>query len=138
MPPTPPIPVDQETQALHHQIDKLEESIEQRRLSTRESLLMFGLQEDVEVVSRRIIEELEALDRVAAAAGEPTIDADFVALVMAMDLEQIEEDPRHGGDSRQARREAELQLDEIKKHLACRENEFLQERTFLMKQRDTM
>ena len=135
-PPEPPAPLDQATKSLHGKIDELEESIEQRRLATRESLLMFGPQENVKDVTRRIIEELKALDNVAAAAGEPTIDADFVALVMAMDLEQIEEDPRHGGDSRQARREAEQQLDFIKQHLAEREKVFLAERTFLIEQRN--
>ena len=97
---------------------------------------MFGPQENVDEVSRRITEELKALDNVAAAAGEPTIDADFVALVMAMDLEQIEEDPRHGGNTRKARREAEQQLEGIKKHLAEREKAFLEERTFLLEQRN--
>lgn len=134
-PPEPPIPVDTDTKKLHNKIDELEESIEQRRIATRESLLMFGPQEDVKEVTRRIIEELKALDNVAAAAGEPIIDADFVALVMAMDLEQIEEDPRHGGDSRRARREAEEQLEGIKRHLAERENAFVAERTFLLEQR---
>ncbi len=138
VPPVPPVPLDPNTVGLHGRIDALEESIEQRRNATRESLIMFGPHEDVEEVTRRIREELEALDKVAAAAGEPIIDADFVALVMAMDLEQIEEDPRHGGDSRKARREAEKQLDAIKQHLADREKEFLEERTLLMKQRDTM
>ena len=137
-PPEPPAPFDTETETLHTRIDELEESIEQRRAVTRESLLMFGPQEDVPEVSRRIVEELKALDDVAAAAGEPIIDADFVALVMAMDLEQIEEDPRHGGDSRQARREAEQQLDGIKQHLAEREEAFLAERTYLLSQMDTM
>jgi len=135
-PPIPPLPIDQATQFLHGKIDALEESIEERRVATRESLLMFGPQEDVPEVTRRIIEELKALDNVAAAAGEPTIDADFVALVMAMDLEQIEEDPRHGGDSRQAKREAEQQLEDIKKHLAEREETFLAERTLLLEQRN--
>ena len=135
-PPEPPTPVDTDTKTLHNKIDELEESIEQRRIATRESLLMFGPQEDVKEVTRRIIEELKALDNVAAAAGEPIIDADFVALVMAMDLEQIEEDPRHGGDSRRARREAEEQLEGIKKHLAERENAFIAERTFLLEQRN--
>jgi type I restriction enzyme R subunit len=135
-PPDPPNPIDSETKKLHGKIDALEESIEHRRLATRESLLMFGPQEDVKEVTRRIIEELRALDNVAAAAGEPTIDADFVALVMAMDLEQIEEDPRHGGDSRQAKREAEEQLKNIKKHLAEREMTFLAERTILLEQRN--
>ena len=135
-PPEPPIPNDTATETLHIRIDELEESIDRRRNETRESLLMFGPQEDVAEVTRRIIEELKALDDVAAAAGEPTIDADFVALVMAMDLEQIEEDPRHGGNSRQARREAEHQLDNIKLHLAEREKAFLAERTFLLEQRD--
>ena len=134
IPPDPPVPLDEETKQLHNKIDTLEESIENRRSSTRESLLMFGPQEDIKQVSRRIIEELEALDKVAAAAGEPMIDADFVALVMAMDLEQIEEDPRHGGDSRNAKREAERQLETIKQHLAKREQEFLVERAQLMKQ----
>lgn len=134
-PPDPPLPIDQATETLHGKIDVLEESIEKRRVATRESLLMFGPQEDVQEVTRRIVEELKALDNVAAAAGEPTIDADFVALVMAMDLEQIEEDPRHGGNSRQARREAEQQLEGIKKHLAEREEAFLAERTFLLEQR---
>ncbi|MBC8522835.1 DUF4145 domain-containing protein [PVC group bacterium] len=133
--PDPPEPVDKDTEKLHSKIDQLEESIEDRRLATRESLLMFGPQEDVEKVTRRIMEELEALDKVAAAAGEPTIDADFVALVMAMDLETIEEDPERGGDTRAARREAEKQLGDIKNHLANREEEFLAERTFLMEQR---
>ena len=77
-PPEPPTPVDNQTKSLHGKIDKLEESIEQRRIATRESLLMFGPQENVKEVTRRIIEELKALDNVAAAAGEPTIDADFV------------------------------------------------------------
>jgi len=135
-PPLPPAPLDITTETLHLRIDELEESIEQRRSATRESLLMFGPQEDVEAVSRRIVEELKALDDVAAAAGEPMIDADFVALVMAMDLEQIEEDPRHGGDSRHARREAEQQLENIKNHLAEREKAFLSERTFLLEQRN--
>jgi len=135
-PPNAPIPISSATEALHGKIDELEESIEGRRLATRESLLMFGPQENIKEVTRRIIEELKALDDVAAAAGEPMIDADFVALVMAMDLEQIEEDPRHGGDSRQARREAEQQLDSIKNHLAEREKAFLAERTFLLEQRD--
>jgi hypothetical protein len=136
IPPEPPVPIDQDTHELHTKIDKLEESIEQRRAATRESLLMFGPQENVEEVTRRIIEELKALDDVAAAAGEPIIDADFVALVMAMDLEQIEEDPRHGGNSRQARRQAEQQLDNIKKHLAERETAFMSERRFLLEQRN--
>jgi type I restriction enzyme R subunit len=136
-PPEPPDPIDKDTETLHTRIDELEESIEQRRIATRESLLMFGPQEDVSEVSRRIVEELKALDDVAAAAGEPVIDADFVALVMAMDLEQIEEDPRHGGDSRQARREAEQQLEGIKQHLAEREKVFLVERTHLLAQRNT-
>ena len=135
-PPEPPAPLDRTTKSLHIRIDELEESIEQRRFATRESLLMFGPQEDVKEVTRRITEELRALDNVAAAAGEPTIDADFVALVMAMDLEQIEEDPRHGGDTRKARREAEQQLDGIKLHLAEREKAFLAERTFLLEQRN--
>jgi type I restriction enzyme, R subunit len=135
-PPEPPVPLDTVTKHIHGKIDKLEESIDQRRMETRESLLMFGPQENVVEVTRRIIEELKALDNVAAAAGEPTIDADFVALVMAMDLEQIEEDPRHGGDSRQAKREAEQQLEDIKKHLAEREEAFLEERTFLLEQRN--
>ena len=135
-PPEPPMPVDTDTKTLHNKIDELEESIEQRRIATRESLLMFGPQEDVKEVTRRIIEELKALDNVAAAAGEPIIDADFVALVMAMDLEQIEEDPRHGGDSRRARRVAEEQLEGIKRHLAERENAFVAERTFLLEQRN--
>ena len=138
VPPDPPIQLDDATVGLHGRIDELEESIEQRRNATRESLVMFGPHEDVEEVTRRIREELEALDKVAAAAGEPVIDADFVALVMAMDLEQIEEDPRHGGDSRKARRDAEKQLEVIKQHLADREMEFLNERTLMMKQRDTM
>jgi len=135
-PPEPSTPIDMQTKQLHGKIDALEESIEQRRIATRESLLMFGPQEDVKEVTRRIVEELKALDNVAAAAGEPTIDADFVALVMAMDLEQIEEDPRHGGDSRKAKKEAEEQFEGIKKHLAEREKEFLDERTFLLEQRE--
>lgn len=138
VPPDPPSPLDAATVGLHGRIDELEESIEQRRIATRESLVMFGQHENVAEITRRIMEELEALDKVAAAAGEPVIDADFVALVMAMDLEQIEEDPRHGGDSRKAHRQAEKQLEVIKQHLADREEEFLEERTLLMKQRDTM
>ena len=85
-------PIDQETKQLHSRIEELEDSIEHRRTTTRESLLMFGPHEDIEVVTKRIHEELEALDKVAATAGEPMIDAELVALVMAMDLEQIEED----------------------------------------------
>jgi len=138
VPPDPPTTIDAETASLHDRIDELEESIDHRRLATRESLLMFGPQEDVPLVIRRIKEELVALDKVAAAAGEPTIDADYVALVMAMDLEQIEEDPERGGDTRAARRQAETQLEEIKNHLANQEAKFLAERTFLMEQREVL
>lgn len=138
IPPDPPTTIDSDTASLHDRIDELEESIDHRRLATRESLLMFGPQEDVPLVIRRIKEELVALDKVAAAAGEPTIDADYVALVMAMDLEQIEEDPERGGDTRAARRQAETQLEDIKKHLASQEAEFLAERTFLMEQREVL
>lgn len=135
VPPDPPAPLNAVAQAINAKVDELEQSIEERRHQTREALLMFGPSENVDDVVRRTREELDALDKVAAAAGEPVIDADFVALVMAMDLEQLEEHADHGGESRRARRAAEHRLDAIKEHLDRREQEFLAERTWLMEQR---
>ncbi|MBB48521.1 MAG: hypothetical protein CMJ33_08260, partial [Phycisphaerae bacterium] len=63
---------------------------------------------------------------------EPLVDADFVALVMAMDLEAIYEHPAFGGNSRHARRNAESQLAEVKAEMAEAERVYLQERAELV------
>ena len=91
--------------------------------------------EDIDAVAARLRSELEGLDRVAVAAGEPVVDAEFVSLVMAMDLEQVFEHPRFGFDSQEARDKAEMQLIAVKKGLDVREQKYLQERRALVEGR---
>ena len=131
-PPEPQAPPSSEESDLHDQIHALEDRIEERRRKTRDALLLFRDNENSEAVCKRYRIELKALNMVAMAAGEPLIDADFVALVMAMDLEAIYEHPAFGGDSRHARRNAESQLSQVKSEMAESERVYLQERAELV------
>ena len=131
-PPRPQSAPSSEESDLNDQILELEDRIEARRRKTRDALLLFRDDESSEAVCKRYRIELKALNMVAVAAGEPLIDADFVALVMAMDLEAIYEHPAFGGDSRDARRNAESQLAEVKAEMAEAERVYLQERAELM------
>lgn len=131
----PPSVSDEE--AFHEQVraEEIEDELERVRRETRDALLVFRDDEDVEAVAARMRSELEGLDRVAVAAGEPLVDAEFVSLVMAMDLEQVFEHPRFGLNSQDARAEAESQLSAVKKALDVREQRYLEERRSLVQDR---
>lgn len=133
-PPTPPRGTSNEELEVNDKIEALEDRIEKRRRQTRESLLLFREDENSEGVCRRYRIELKALEMVANAAGEPLIDAEFVALVMAMDLEALYEHPAFGMDTREARRIAERQLAEVKHELELSEQNYLQERAELVQE----
>ena len=111
--------------------EEIEDELARVRRDTRDALLVFRDDEDIDAVADRMRSELEGLDKVASAAGEPVVDAEFVSLVMAMDLEQVFEHPRFGLNSQEARTEAESQLKAVKKGLDLREQQYLQERRTL-------
>ena len=96
--------------------------------------MLFREDEDPEGVRKRYRIELKALDMVAAAAGEPVVDAEFVALVMAMDLEALFEHPSYGSESREARRTAEAQLAAVKSALEHSEQAYLSQRAELVQE----
>jgi type I restriction enzyme R subunit len=112
--------------------EALEDAIEQRRERTRRALVLYAPDEDAPAQHARLRAELEALGRVSAAAGEPTVDAESVMLVMALEMEQLLEHPRLGLTSRQARAEAERQLESVKRHLDDRERRYADERAVLV------
>ena len=130
-PPAPFKPTDKEDR-LNKDIENLEDHIDDQRRRTREALMLFREDEDPEGVRKRYRIELKALEMVAAAAGEPLVDAEFVALVMAMDLEALFEHPSFGANSREARRNAEAQLAVVKTELEQNENDYLSERANLV------
>ncbi|MEC7351952.1 MAG: DUF4145 domain-containing protein [Planctomycetota bacterium] len=134
VPPSAPAVTSSEESEVHDRIEELEDRIELQRRRTRESLLLFRDDEHPEGVQKRYRIELKALEMVAVAAGEPLIDADFVALVMAMDLEAIYEHPSFGLDTRDARRRAEKQLADVKDVLDSCEHDYLKERAELVKE----
>ncbi len=65
--------------------ETLEDQIEQRRRRTREALLLFANSEDQATITKRYRDELDGLDAVAATAGELSIDAETMALIMALE-----------------------------------------------------
>ena len=67
------------------------------------------------------MKELTSWDEIAIAAGEPLIDAEFVALVMAMDIEKLLEHPRFGVPSKEAHAQAEAQFDAVRNELEAKE-----------------
>jgi hypothetical protein len=111
---------------------RLEDDIEQRRHATRESLMLFESDVEAERESRRLRNELDALHCVAIEAGEPLVDVDSVVLVMAMEMQQLLEHPRLGLTSREAKLEAERQLDSVKRQLDQHEHEYTRERARLV------
>ena len=132
VPPPPPFTPSEKEHQLNQDIESLEDRIEEQRRKTREALMLFREDEDPEGVRMRYRIELKALDMVAAAAGEPLVDAEFVALVMAMDIEALFEHPSYGSDSREARRNAESQLAVVKKELEENEHDYLTRRANLV------
>ena len=134
VPPQAPFKPKGKESKLHDEIDELEDRIEEQRRRTREALMLFREDEDPEGVRKRYRIELKALDMVAAAAGEPLIDADFVALVMAMDLEALFEHPSYGTETREARRNAEAELAKVKQDLERTEHEYLADRAELVQE----
>ncbi|MCP3905062.1 MAG: DUF4145 domain-containing protein [Planctomycetes bacterium] len=129
--PPAPISVTAREKEVLAEAEALEDDIEARRYQTRQALLLFGDQFDREKDTRRMVDELEALDRVSAAAGEPIVDADSVALIMAMELEQLLGHPRLGIPTREAQKVADEQLDAVKNQLDEREQAYEQERARL-------
>lgn len=132
VPPDPPHRPSGREAELNRDMESLEDRIEAQRRRTREALMLFREDEDPEGVRKRYRIELKALDMVAAAAGEPLVDAEFVALVMAMDLEALFEHPSFGSDSREARRSAEAQLARVKQELEANESAYLTDRANLV------
>lgn len=108
--------------------ETLEDQIEQRRRRTREALLLFGDDTERTTMTKRYRDELDGLDAVAATAGELNIDAETMALIMALELEQLMEHPTFGRASRDARREAEAQLNTVKLRLDEQESAFREAR----------
>lgn len=106
----------------------LEDQIEQRRQRTREALLLYRDESERAAGTAQYVSELEALDAVAATAGESDIDAETMALIMALELEQLLEHPTFGRASRDARREAEAQLNAVKQRLDAQEAAFREAR----------
>jgi hypothetical protein len=131
-PPTPPVE-DASQRAARLRAEALEEAVEARRDRTREALLLFGDQDDITAMRWRLRGELRALEGVAAAAGEPIVDADFVALVMAMDLEQILEHPAWGQSSQEAKANVEAQFEAFKDAHGDAEAAYLRERAELVR-----
>ena len=112
-PPDPPAGVDPQA-AARRKAEMLEAAIEARRVRARDALLLFGEHEAVDAQAARLHGELEALETVAIAAGEPVVDADTVAIIMAMDVEQILEQPAWGRTAETAKAEAEAQFNQVK------------------------
>jgi type I restriction enzyme R subunit len=112
-PPSPPPGTDAQSD-IRMRAEMLEAAIEARRTRARDALMLFSDTEDIDAASARLRGELEALERVAVVAGEPVIDADLVALVMAMDVEQILEEPAWGRTAEEAKVEAEAQFNLVK------------------------
>lgn len=121
VPPGRPVPVDEAAAAAIERAEQLEADIERQRAETREALVLFGEGFDPDVDGARTVAELEALDRIADAAGEPMVDADSVSLVMAMELEQLLAHPRLGMSLQQARVAAADELAAVRADLERRE-----------------
>ena len=132
VPPSRPAGLSEQERRRIEQAEALEDAIEQRRDLTRRALVLYAPEEDADAQHARLRAELEALTRVSAAAGEPTLDAESVMLVMAMEIEQLLEHPRLGMDSRRARAEAERQLEDVKRQLEDRERRYAAERASLV------
>ena len=130
----PPAP-DSSPSEDHARAEEIEDELERVRGDTRDALLVFRDDEDLEKVVGQLRGELEALDRIAVEVGEPLVDAEFVSLVMAMDLEQVFEHPRYGLDSKAAREAAEAQLSAVKKGFDEREQRYLAERSSIANRR---
>lgn len=112
--------------------ESLEDQIEQRRRRTRQALLLFGNPTEREESVQRYRGELNGLDAVAATAGEADIDAETMALIMALELEQLLEHPAFGRVSRDAKREAQAQLNAVKRRLDEQELTFREARERLV------
>jgi type I restriction enzyme R subunit len=126
----PPRPQTLDQDALRR-AERLEDEIEAKRRQTRDALRLFSGADDVDAQVARLRHELEGLDHVASEAGEPLVDADSAMLLMAMELEQVLEHAELGLSSREAKREAEKQLEAVKAQLEQREHRYARERARL-------
>ncbi|MEE2907064.1 MAG: DUF4145 domain-containing protein [Planctomycetota bacterium] len=127
---------DSKAEAQWKKGEALESSIEAQRQRTREALLLFSESEDIDAIASALIEELKGWDEIAIAAGEPLIDAEFVALVMAMDIEKLLEHPRFGIPSQEAHDRAKSQFNAVCEELEAKEKAFRDERRRLAKGED--
>jgi hypothetical protein len=132
VPPALPTSTGERERAALAKAERLEDNIEQRRHATRDALLLFDSDVEAERESRRLRNELNALHCVAIEAGEPLVDVDSVVLIMAMEMQQLLEHPRLGLTSREAKLEAERQLDAVKRQLDQHEHEYTRERAQLV------
>lgn len=112
-PAAPRSEVDPQTAAA----EALEDQIEQRRKRTREALLLFPDASARVAMCSRFRAELNGLDTVAATAGEPSVDAPTMALIMALEIEELLEHPSFGPATRDAHTSAQAQLNAVKARL---------------------
>lgn len=124
----PPKPADAGEHPAQREAEALEDRIEAERARTRQALMLYRDTEEAAVVNKRMHQELEGLAAVAAAAGEPLVDADSVMLIMALEIEQLLEHPHLGMTTREAKAEAERQFDAARQFLEQREVEYLAQR----------
>ncbi len=108
--------------------ERLEDQIADRRNRTREALLLFANDSERSAIADKYRTELDGLDSAALSTSEPSIDAETMALIMALELEQLLEHPAFGRASRDARREAEAQLNAVKLRLDEQEATFREAR----------
>lgn len=132
-PPSAPMSSASQRQADVH-AEALEDEVEARRSRTRAALLLFGDDDDLKAMRWRMRGELRSLDMVAVAAGEPLVDAGFVAIVMAMDLEQILEHPSWGKSGTEAKDEVERQFNGFRTFHESMEQTYLEQRATLAKE----
>ncbi|MDA0803441.1 MAG: DUF4145 domain-containing protein [Planctomycetota bacterium] len=108
--------------------DALEDTIELQRHRTRDALLLFRDQAEIDLWAPRLRAELEALEEVAAFAGETVIDSETVEIMMMLELEQLLEHPVMGMTARGHQREGTAALSEVRKSLDAREADYAQQR----------
>ncbi len=117
-----------EAAASQREADALEDRIEIQRQRTRDALLVFRDQSELDLWVPRLRAELEALSEVAATAGETSIDAETVEIMMMLELEQLLEHPVLGTSARGKQREATAALSHVRRSLDARESDYAQQR----------
>lgn len=117
-----------EQAAQQRDADALEDRIEVQRQRTRDALLLFRDQPELDLWVPRLRAEIDALTEVAALAGETSIDAETIEIMMMLELEQLLEHPVLGPSARTHQRDATSALTEVRKALDAREQDYARER----------